>query len=168
EGRVPAWPDRGYHADSAVHPDRVITRVLQRRVGDLKEKPDLWVHRRRVPRGELKESGVEVLDVVDQWGRPDVLLVCEPRRTHPAREQRGLIEPGDRFQAQREVLPESLDVAGARYPCRHPDHGDGTGIPFSVREAGPTTVRHEHSLETPLDFVWDRPRLHSTEPNSGL
>ncbi len=107
---------------------RHLARVLERLPGGLEKHALLWVHERRLARGDAEERGVEAVDSVDEAPEASDGLPCAPRNGVVVRVDRPAIgrNLAHGVDPVAEELPERLRVVGAsRKPATDTDDGDG-------------------------------------------
>ena len=122
----------GVEADARVDADaqpaigRAVSSVLERLPGALEHHAVLRIEKRRFARREPKERRVELVRVIDDAFRANVVRILEKRRVDARRRAKlSLVESTNRLHAPDQRVPERLDVVGARHAARHADDGDG-------------------------------------------
>ena len=129
---VAAVGDTGEDPDACLTLERAVPRMLQRVPRTLEHKTMLRIEQRRFARGIAEERGIERLDAGDEAARRNVARVARERRRDARRAQVLFRQERDRLARVHEIVPERLDVLGARNTAGHADDGDSR-IGRSVR-----------------------------------
>ncbi len=114
----------GIHAHGAGGRVGHIAGTLQALPADLEEHALLRVHQCRFLRADAEEGGVEVLDAFDHAAGAHIGRVAAQGLGH-AGVERLVVEEADGVAAGNQVVPELLDIRGARKAARGGDQRHG-------------------------------------------
>ena len=115
------------HADQAGVALRVVPGPFERLPRALEEDALLRIHQIRFARREAEERGVEQIGAVEHTARLDVIGLLPHLRRHAGGLQLRVAEEPDALDAVAQVLPERIDIGGARKPSGEADDRNRTG-----------------------------------------
>ena len=103
---------------------RVLTGVLECGPAGFQEHALLRIHEFGFAHGDAEESRIEVLGILEQAARFDVVGIRNELRRNTCRAQLVVVEGRDAFDAVDQILPEGVNRLGAGKTQRHADDGD--------------------------------------------